>query len=1414
MKVYALATFKDDDNWIIGARLIDLDDNNKIMDVAIQDIYDAMVDKRIDVINFKLDSYSSESEHLAIRGENLGTSLRKGVCLRGRYCKLSDFPTLGLAELKYENTYISELENYINQLNRYTIGYIKINDKVENNYMAQLHKLTPLFIDKETNSVLVSNLRGTQRQAEKMSELDSSRVVTNKCSYREIDGTISYYNDKRSINKDTSVEGLDAQVGDPSIVWSISDFEKYMKSHNYSYKMSVLGRLGNFIYTGEYDNNYAYVLSDISTDCKIIHIPDGVVKVKNLYNGSVSEIDTLIMSPTVTEMNYNIFEDRETNEDSPKVIITNIYFQDRNYSHTSFQLSMFRNLHIIGDIVLTKNFYTIENLFRNCVIDSPQNLITNGNNLIKCFEECVFASANNVITIENAKRITDCFNQCTNLKSVSIKLTEKDNISVALQIEHSFCENDIEGVYFEDENRMEIRESFNQLKKLKNLEIENSPFISCKKSFNQCESLKEIDTCIEYNFSTISGSFNECKSLTRVDLSGCKELRSMREDIFGNCGSLSELIVPNGTMYINCDLTKSKIKYMRIPSQTSIINYEGLPQGITLDFSENKGRLSGKAVMFNHPGVELNIQNGFKQLDMMTDNLFENFDKILEQNSITSVAQSFLSYSNLDLRGRVFDTLTYLPDITDLNSGAFYCTNCSTIIINDNIRKLGYNIFQGCEASRVCISDKVVEIPEEAFDGHSTSTTYYVIKGSEAYKVLRKKKARVKIIESIQDFIEMVGDSASDNIQKKYNMLLSGSKFEVLLSDLYIGNIDQLYKMYYMLDANEEDTTGHVLDTSKFRSIELHRIEGLKIRVDMLMKDSETLLPPSRRNRNSFSNEFISLCNLYTKVCGDYDEAYSDSFIDAADCGEVDSTIIYADNLSQIIRYNFLAVDNIRLHMLAIIIKDRIVFNTPVSKMNKKVIGFNLENVFSPLYNFLTGDNSAVNEYFSSIYKYAQESDSLPLKSLNLKPIPPELASIVTNRITRTSRFIGSTNVLNKMIEAESKQGSKKNLPLLIYDVEIQRFIQLEWEVTGTIKQKAVALDRIDRIDIVKIYEFDEFDKISKAYLRDLYSVVNDEKNINTLRICCQDKNKIGELKNKPNAYNIKDGLMLSVCDAIYKHNITHPNQLTQKMFDTIAQTGLIRSVSMSINNLRNDPHMKQNFYETATPNELIVEYCRNNPVDNTILGTQYYIAYLTGTTSLKAKSGIVFESEKTLVNVLKCLRAIGELRQNPESSIVKPIDNIVRMTNGDIDIPRYYFMATHSLGVIMYYAGYKIDLAIHADTGFTSFIIERWDLDFRELFRFKKYGDAMEFFKRIVKVYEDSDGFGDKNNELTWITELYTEMTSDTYSSRKLETRKWREVRQVIMNGAPNGFPIIAEKEKIEMFNKLVKQPAIQKTV
>lgn len=1412
MKVYALATLRGKDNSIIGARLIDLDDNNKIMDVDIRDIYNAMLDNRIDIINLKLDKYSKESHSIDIKRASLEQEHNNNTYLCGRYCLLDEFPSLGPAELKYEKKYWDALDNYTTQLSEYVETNKEINIKVEDNYMNQLDKLIPLFIERETSKVLISDLRGRQKQAKNIYVLDS-RAITLKCSYKEIDGTISYGGITNGAHMDTILSGLDAQVGDPSVLWTINDFEKYMTAHNYRYKLNNVGKLKLFTFTNRSNDDDAYELGNISPDCKIIHIPNGVVRTKNLYASAVTEIDTIIFPPTINQVSYGIFTDR--NEDSPRVSIKNIYFQDGNYTNVSFQLSMFKNLHITGDIVLPKDFYSMENMFRNCTIDKPQNLVIDGKNLITCFNDCEFSAVNSdEVTIENVLSISECFNSCLNLKRLTTKFTRRDTFSEILKISYSFRECSLEEIHFIDENRLQLNEAFNNAKNLVSIKAEKAPYISCRNSFNKCSSLKKIETDSEYNFSTLVSSLNECGSLTKVDLSGCTELRSIREDILRDCENLAELILPNAIISIYCDLTKSKITYIHVPSEVITIKYENLPKDITLDFSNNNGKLSGRAVIFDYPGVKLNIINGFSKLHAMTKDLFEKFDKILEQNKITSVSESFLYYDNIGLKGKVFDTQEYIPDVKKLSSGAFYYTDCSTIIINDNITELGYNLFQGCEAVRICISDKVVDIPEEAFDGHNSSTTYYVIKGSEAYRVLRKKRARIQIIESIQDFIEMFGDMTPDKIQNKYKMLLSGSKFEVLLDDAYIGNIEQLYKMYYMLDANEEDTSGHVLDTSKFRSLELHKIAELNKIVNTLLTNSETVLPASRQNRDSFSNEFISLCNLYTKVCGEYDEAYSDQFITEANNSQIDSIFIYADNLSQIIKYSFTAVENIRLHMLAIIINNKIVFNTPVSKMTNKVEGYGIVNVLSPRYNFNSSETCNVQEYFSSIYKYTQEGDSLPQNSLNLRPIPPELKNIIIPRFARTSRLIGSTNALNKMIESNTlSSGKDKKLPLLLYDVEIQKFIQVECLISGNVTHKNVNISRLESMDIIKIFEFDQFDTISKTYLQDLYSSINDVKNINTLKLCCRDKNIMKELKNEPDAYNIKDEFMLSVCDAVYEHDIKFANQLNQKMFEAIAKTGLMRSVSMSVNDLRNNPQMKQNFYETATPDELIIVYCKENPVDNSILGKQYYIAYLTGTTSLKSKKGIVFESEMTLGSILKCLKSIGGMRKTSRCNGTETNAEDVRLTDNDIDLTKYYFTATQSLGLARNYDGFKIDLAIHTDTGFTSLIVEKWDMDFRELFRFKTYGDAMELFKKIVKACVNENEFG-VDNELTWITELYLEIVSDSYSSYKLETKKWRELRNVVIKGAPNGFPIIAEKDKIELFNKLVKQPLLSKTV
>lgn len=68
------------------------------------------------------------------------------------------------------------------------------------------------------------------------------------------------------------IEQLEHEVSDINCIWSIDDFKEYMDNNGYAYII-------------EANEREEYILGCVDINCKILHIPDGIVEIRQLFTG-------------------------------------------------------------------------------------------------------------------------------------------------------------------------------------------------------------------------------------------------------------------------------------------------------------------------------------------------------------------------------------------------------------------------------------------------------------------------------------------------------------------------------------------------------------------------------------------------------------------------------------------------------------------------------------------------------------------------------------------------------------------------------------------------------------------------------------------------------------------------------------------------------------------------------------------------------------------------------------------------------------------------------------------------------------------------------------------------------------------------------------------------------------------------
>lgn len=284
-----------------------------------------------------------------------------------------------------------------------------------------------------------------------------------------------------------TIKYLLSTVANPNVVWTMQEFEMYMKYMKYTYKVSSIGTTST-----------TYGLLDVDEKCKVVHIPIGIVEVQNLFRNEPIHKDTVIIFSSTVSGVRKLCKNRK----SDIIEVGSIFFQKGTKTNpTDKSLDIFEgvglyNLKINGHCNLP-DCKLIMNTFNSCEM--------------------------RIFNIETITSIQSSFNNLINSK-IMVK---------SRGIKHSFCSMFDSEIYLETcrtslEDAANINDSFNICRD-SSIIIEPVFMTHIRESLNKC-ACTFIKITDNSNIELLRSSVNLGTNITgildngKLDLTGINEI--------------------------------------------------------------------------------------------------------------------------------------------------------------------------------------------------------------------------------------------------------------------------------------------------------------------------------------------------------------------------------------------------------------------------------------------------------------------------------------------------------------------------------------------------------------------------------------------------------------------------------------------------------------------------------------------------------------------------------------------------------------------------------------------------------------------------------------------------------------------------------------------------------------------------
>lgn len=1184
-------------------------------------------------------------------------------------------------------------------------------------------------------------------------------------------------------NETQEVDKLDAEAYNINKVWSLDDFKSFMDKHGWRYKLRP--RLG-------FGKTHEYTVEHIDPNCEIVHLPLEVTGSSALFEDIPVNKPTIIFGPMMKYFT-GLYSIPYLNTLYPHGIVSTINIgetysikkvvdMDKTEDMTTEEINKLKNMPM-KNVDITSVFFqeSTEEQLNNAVIE-------------KC---CDFSGLSyiNILDKANVPRnrfIKNLYNFC-NINEISViqcsslhyslnylTIAQKD---VAYDTKTSMCVlcksklTNAESVLVIGPNVTKISSSIVDVLLQKLDIIYASKLTEIRQSISKIDNIEELDfSYLHQQFNYIRSSFSFCKNLKRLVLP--PNIRDVGEGCLDNSPGVEEVVIPDTIEQI---MREPFVNGCRViyPKKVNEVN--------SRYFCYYKNALRFEPV-FN--SVIENIDGNMSSAEGKIEDL-----KL--PKTIKKMSQCCFEYSKLS----EFDSI-HFPNLHVIPDFAFRSSNLEVAIFRENITDIGVGIFDGCSSLRTVIfGDSITKMENGLLSKCNTTNIIkvYIVAKSIAKKKIRKSR-NLAIIEvgSIEEAYKMEYNSeTSESKQYKFDIMLKDTKFECLLNEEYRTHIGYLYKLFNSMNKNEpylQDETIS-LDTSKFGSIPLNNISGLK----RLVEECKQL---ASKNGKLLSNrrEFITLSNFITSISNNYIELLNSDIINKLNTA---NTIDNADESYEFKYYRHLLMDEdaqillVRLqrhaysssqaHVIVMIYNNQLVYITPflgheyiryqnnakkaliTQKNYREEVNIGLGTVLMP------GDNIGYACYDSII--------------INSKKIPYQLLSMAIANVESTCRLIGVKN-LKKHI-GKSTERYKIRYDALFIELINQRLIEGSCKIDFS-DDTSYEIDNIEIQNVKRVDTIDNIGSFDKEYLSDLLNGFNNKLNNNKLAELLMSDNKYEEIYNNIENYDTKGDLsLIYLGELVYQNNIKGLDSINGNIsiLKRILDSHLYTNANISMNYIKkNQGAYKQNeVRQLSDKGEFLIEF----EVEDKDKGKLYVTGITSINTTMSSKKFLMGSVQNINKNI-QMLYMIGQSRSAGKHNEYAGINN------KKIDINDYFVVCSKSL-YLFNRLGFKLHLAVNLYSADTYLIGDYWDTDFYKVLRLKNFLNGILLFRYYTCKYETKQEC--PHNQL--IEVMYSLIDDEEVSSFNVLD----EVRKSIMNGLPNNYPYTG-RCPIDIVDMLAKQP------
>ena len=710
----------------------------------------------------------------------------------------------------------------------------------------------------------------------------------------------------------------------------------------------------------------------------------------------------------------------------------------------------------------------------------------------------------------------------------------------------------------------EIEGSFRNCKALEELDIPESIELIGKGSFEGV-GIRELDLSKCKNLKTIDNrAFSECRDLERVILP--EGLTSIESGAFSLCPKLEEVIFPESLMYIgsgafeDCNITEFKVN-----RNLKSLGRNVFTSQLVVKFDGSNSHVKSYLLKGNrYKRIELN--DSILAIGIAAFHSMEIKDTLEMPKNLTTIGEDAFRSSDirLDLRN--------CKDLKSIGDSAFGWSKITEAILPEGLERIGNYCFKNCaNLQHVLIPRSIKKIGKYAFRGVgasvNTGTMFYVYDKSHGLRYCSRNKLKYAVIDSIEDLEKYtVTERELDEREKaKFRLVLSADKrHQELLQPEFIDYADVIHRMYSYINSELVDgQRGLELDTSKFVDVPMSKISILnkarESRHKVLSEIPAELI--EKYNENNLSNRFIVLSNFITKTLNINPGPFTEGgirFIRNSD--GLDYGVVYTDRYASIFKLVVLNRDYIPslTNVIVITMGDSVKF---VSVLDSDI------NV--PFQNILS-NNNITEKLTGSIAEWLEPGDSFTA-STRWSYVPEH------NRAKRAP--------LPAYVKEEVVKSFAKSCKIIAYDKrgveDIRKTVNTVVDYLCLNSGKVITtqsnlyagrighLSSLRDVKDITVLEVRDLNNISEETMQRIEESTENEKS-NSLYMYKSNEQKYTEyFQRMEGAYDEESALEWEVGQILGSYSVREIRDIPDPIFSVIFDTAFFRKTTRKLENIR-----------------------------------------------------------------------------------------------------------------------------------------------------------------------------------------------------------------------------------------------------